>query len=162
MRAEVAALAACFEGVQVEDKGSAIALHCRRQPLQLSELHDAATALMPQLRGYELQPGHHVLEFKPAGMNKGKAVHELLVRAPFASHLPVYLGDDLTDEHAFEAINRVNGISVRVGQREPTRANYSLASPAATEGWLQRVLDAIVHGASAHARLPPGNPPRQP
>lgn len=162
MRAEVVALAARFDGVQLEDKLSAIALHCRHRPAQLAELHDAARVLVAQLHGYELQPGHQVLEFKPAGMNKGHAVHELLARHPFAGHLPVYLGDDLTDEHAFESINRTRGISVRVGQREPTQAHYSLASPAATEDWLQRVLDALVHGASAHARLPAGNPPRQP
>lgn len=161
MRDSVMALAARFDGVQLEDKQTALALHCRREPAQLAALLAAAAALMPQLHGYELQPGHHVLEFKPSGTDKGRAVQELIARTPFLGRLPVYLGDDLTDEHAFRSVNRLDGISVRIGQREPSHARYSLASPAATEDWLQRVLDALVQGASAHVRPPAGNPHRQ-
>jgi trehalose 6-phosphate phosphatase len=162
MRDAVVALATRFDGVEVEDKHAAIALHCRHHPERLAALHDAARALIPQMRGYELQSGHQVLEFKPADMDKGRAVNELLARAPFLGHLPVYLGDDLADEHAFDSINRARGLSVRVGTREPTRANHSLASPAATQDWLQHVLHAVVHGAPADVRLPSGNPSVQP
>lgn len=161
MRDAVMTLAARFDGVQLEDKQSALALHCRREPVQFAALLAAAMALMPQLHGYELQPGHHVLEFKPSGTDKGRAVQELIARPPFLTRLPVYLGDDLTDEHGFQSVNRLDGISVRIGQREPSHAHYSLASPATTQDWLQRVLDALVQGASAHVRPPAGNPPRQ-
>ena len=82
-----------------------------------------------RLAGYELQPGNLVLEFKPAGMDKGKAVRELLLQAPFAGRKPVYLGDDLTDEHAFTKINRADGMSVRVGDRAPALAHFTLPTP---------------------------------
>lgn len=156
------ALAARFEGVEWEDKHNGIALHCRRAPAQFAPLHAAATALLPQLPGYELQPGNLVLEFKPTGMDKGKALLELLDSAPFTGRLPVYLGDDLTDEHAFASTNQRHGISVRIGAREPTLAHFTLPGPAVAEAWLIRVLDALTHGVPAHARVPGGHDPRQP
>jgi trehalose 6-phosphate phosphatase len=157
MRDVAQALAARFDGVQVEDKHTAVALHCRRAPAQLPALHEAAIALMAQLPGYELQPGNLVLEFKPSGMDKGRALLELLQRAPFAGRTPVYLGDDLTDEHAFASVNAHHGLSVRIGAREPSLATFTLAGPVAAEAWLTRVLDAFTHGASTHVRIPEGD-----
>jgi trehalose 6-phosphate phosphatase len=158
MRDVARTLAARFDGVQVEDKHAAVALHCRRSPAQLPALHEAAIAVITQLPGYELQPGNLVLEFKPSGMDKGRAVLELLQRAPFAGRQPVYLGDDLTDEHAFASVNARHGLSVRIGAREPSLATFTLAGPAAAEAWLTRVLDALTHGASTHVRIPQGDP----
>lgn len=143
MRKAASELAARFEGVQIEDKQQALALHCRHDPIQLAALHEAAEALLPQLPDYELQPGRQVLEFRPAGVDKGEAVRQLLDDPAFAGRTPVYVGDDLTDEHAFQRINRVHGISVRVGSREPTLARFTLADPTAVRAWLQCVLNAI-------------------
>lgn len=140
MRVAVRALAARLDGVQVEDKGAGIALHCRVAPLQLPALRAAAVELAEKLEGYEAQCGNLVVEFKPAGIDKGLAVQELLQDAPFASRLPVYVGDDLTDEHAFARVNQAHGISVRVGAREPSLAGFTLADPAAVEAWLRQVL----------------------
>lgn len=153
-------LAARFDGVQLEDKHAAVALHCRRAPAQLPALREAAIAAVAQLPGYQLQPGNLVLEFRPAGMDKGCAVLELLQRAPFAGRWPVYLGDDLTDEHAFARINAQGGLSVRIGTREPSLAASTLPGPAAAAAWLTGVLDAL--GAPTHARSPEGEPTRQP
>jgi trehalose 6-phosphate phosphatase len=151
MQRSARALAERFDGVRVEDKQSTVALHCLRAPAQLDELHRAARDLLPGLGGYELQLGRHVLEFKPAGMNKGRAIDELLRRSPFAGRVPVYLGDDLTDEHAFAMVNRARGISVRVGTREPTLAHFSLPDPARTGLWLRQVLEAIHQGHPSDA-----------
>src|SRR5690606_13349993 len=98
MRTQVRALAARLDGVQLEDKQYAMALHCRRSPERLPALRAAAEALAAALPGYELQPGNLVMEFKPAGVDKGRAVAELMRQPPFAGRVPVYLGDDLTDE----------------------------------------------------------------
>jgi trehalose 6-phosphate phosphatase len=163
MHDAVCALAARFDGVHLEDKHEAVALHCRRAPEQLSALHDAALQILEQLPGYELQPGNQVVEFKPAGMDKGRAILELLGRTSFAGRLPVYLGDDLTDEHAFASTNRKRGLSIRVGSREPTLAHFTLPDPAAAKVWLARVLDALTHGATTtHAQLPGGHQHREP
>jgi trehalose 6-phosphate phosphatase len=161
MRDGVRKLAAHFDGVQVEDKQVAVALHCRRAPAQLPALHEAALAAVTHMSGYELQPGNLVLEFKPTGMDKGRAVLELLQHEPFAGRLPVYLGDDLTDEHAFASINAQGGLSVRIGVREPSQAAFTLPGPAAAEAWLTRVLHALTHGVPTHAPRSEGDPARQ-
>ena len=156
------ALAARFEGVQLENKQQAVALHCRRSPAAFEQLRVAALAAVSHLSGYELQPGHQVLEFKPRGMNKGRAVRELLQHEPFAGRLPVYLGDDLTDEHAFEAANGAHGLSIRVGARHPSAARFTLPDPVATIAWLGRVRDALTQGIPAHARASDRGDTRQP
>jgi trehalose 6-phosphate phosphatase len=165
MREAVQALAARLQGVQLEDKRHAMALHCRRAPERLPALRAAAEALAAGLPGYELQPGNLVMEFKPAGMDKGRVVEELMRRPPFAGRTPVYLGDDLTDEHAFATVNRAGGLSVRVGSREPSQARFTLPSPGAVQAWLNRVKDALDHepddtkGVSIDAESDGGQPP---
>lgn len=160
MRTAVQALAARLDGVQLEDKHHAMALHCRRSPDRLPMLRAAAETLAADLPGYELQPGNMVVEFKPAGMDKGRVVGELLQGPPFVGRTPVYLGDDLTDEHAFAVVNRAGGLSVRVGGREPSDARFTLPSPAAVHAWLDRVRDALGNpkGASIDANTDGGQP----
>lgn len=150
-------VAARLPGVTVEDKGMAVALHCRTAPGQFTALRTSVETLMPRLPGYEMQPGNLVIELKPEGMDKGKAVATLLSGWPFNGRLPVYVGDDLTDEHGFATANLESGLSVRVGMREPSLARFSLPTPADTRVWLSRVLHALKHGALSHAHSPGGN-----
>jgi len=144
-------IAASLPGVMLEDKGMAVALHCRAAPWQFDALRRNVEAMLPALAGYEMQPGSLVIELKPEGMDKGKAVATLLAARPFHGRQPVYLGDDLTDEHGFATTNLESGLSVRVGYREPSLARYALPDPAAARGWLFRVLHALKHGALSHA-----------
>nr|WP_255494766.1 trehalose-phosphatase [Luteibacter sp. Sphag1AF] len=132
-------LAASLPGVRVEDKGFSIALHCRERPEHEQALAHLAPAIAGRFKGFELQPGSYVFEFKPRGMDKGKAVAALMSVEPFTDRVPVYLGDDLTDEHAFAAVNALGGSSVRVGTREPTVAGFTLSSPADVHAWLYQV-----------------------
>lgn len=148
VRAAVQALARQFPGVHREAKGVAAALHCRQAPEQFPRLLAAAQAAARDLPGYEVQPGNLVVEFKPSGTDKGRAVAELLHKAPFAGRRPVYVGDDLTDEHAFVLVNGAGGLSVRVGAREPSVARCTLAGPQAVQAWLRDVLAA---GEASHA-----------
>lgn len=143
MRKQVTELAARFEGVRLEDKQRTIVLRCRSDPSRLAGLRLEAKALLPQLPGYELQPGRQSVEFKPVGMDKGRAVRELFRHPTFAGRTPVYVGDGFADEHAFRSVNRFDGKSVRVGNREPTVARYTLANPAEARTWLREVLEAL-------------------
>jgi trehalose 6-phosphate phosphatase len=144
-------IAASLPGVMLEDKGMAVALHCRAAPWQFEALRRNVEAILPALAGYEMQPGSLVIELKPEGMDKGKAVATLLTAGPFHGRQPIYLGDDLTDEHGFATTNLESGLSVRVGYREPSLARYALPDPAAARSWLFRVLHALKHGALSHA-----------
>ncbi len=150
LRQRAETLLGALDGIELEDKRIAIALHCRRAPERFEIMRNAATALADAMPGYELQAGNLVMEIKPAGMDKGRAVRELLRQPPFAGRQPIYLGDDLTDEHAFDTVARAGGCGIRVGHRHPTAAQFTLPSPAAVEDWLLRVHHALTQGASPH------------
>jgi trehalose 6-phosphate phosphatase len=51
--------------------------------------------------------------------------------------LPIYVGDDLTDEPAFRVLRK--GITVLVGPRRPTNAHFSLRNPAQVGVFLERL-----------------------
>ncbi len=62
-----------------------------------------------------------VAELRPAGADKGAALRRLMAEPPFAGARPVFVGDDLTDEHAFEAAAALGGEGVLVGPAAPDR-----------------------------------------
>ena len=100
--ASARSLAGKYPGARVEDKGIALALHWRAAPAAEEPLHEFATSALIDLPGYHLQPGNHVIELRPDGAHKGAAVLDLLALPPFRGRRPVFVGDDLTDEHGFD------------------------------------------------------------
>lgn len=129
-------IAAKYDGAIVEDKGVALAFHWRADPLAAADFEGlAATALM-ELHGYHLQHGDHVVELRPAGADKGSAIAAFMAEPPFAGRLPVFVGDDLTDEHGFEEVNLRNGVSILVGSRAQSAARHALHDVAAVHRWL--------------------------
>mgnify|MGYP001034907846 CR=1 FL=1 len=136
-RARAAVLVAETRGVILEDKRRALALHYRHAPEARAAAERIAHALIDKLDGrYALQHGDHVLELKPAGVDKGLALAALMRDAPFHGRRPWMLGDDLTDEDAFANVNANGGVSVVVGARRPTAAHCALADPPAVREWL--------------------------
>lgn len=136
LRGEARTLALRHPGAVVEDKGATVALHWRGNPEAEPAMRALAEAAIAWLPGYSLQPGDHVLELRPKGANKGAAVARMLDNAPFAGRTPVFVGDDHTDEHGFEAVLAHDGIAVLVGDRQPSCARHGLASPAEVRSWL--------------------------
>lgn len=125
-------------GTLFEDKGAAFALHWRNAPDAADALHAFAAATLTRLPGYRLQHGHHVVELRPDAGDKGSAIAALLEEPPFKGRVPVFAGDDITDEAGFDVVNARGGLSVLVGQREPSCAHYALPDPAAVRAWLAR------------------------
>ena len=120
----------------LEDKGHALALHYRRAP-QLQPLALAAIAnVIGRSSGLRMQRGSMVAEVMPAGISKATGVAELMGERPFLGRLPVYVGDDLTDESAFHWVNGAGGLSVHVGMPRPSAALTRLASVPAARAWL--------------------------
>lgn len=140
LRELVTALFGAFEGVTIEDKQRTMVLHCHSDPALRARVRVEALGLMPQLPEYELKAGRECLAFRPSGMDKGQAVRELLRHPAFAQRKLLYLGCDISDETAFKRVNRVRGYSIRIGQREPTQARYTLPDPASARAWLGRAL----------------------
>lgn len=125
-------------GAELESKNMAFALHYRQVPQHAAALLTLAkqiTARWPQLA---LQPGKCVLEIKPRGTDKGEAIAAFMQESPFAGRTPLFIGDDLTDEAGFVAVNRAGGISVKVGCGE-TQANWRLASVTDVWRWLEKI-----------------------
>lgn len=136
IRDEATALALAWPGAIVEDKGPALGLHWRAAPAARDALRALAEAALPRLPGYRLQHGDSVVELRPADGDKGAAIAALLDEAPFRDRVPVFAGDDITDESGFATVNARGGISVLVGAREPSAAHYALRSPNAVRRWL--------------------------
>ncbi|MFC7302342.1 trehalose-phosphatase [Cognatiluteimonas weifangensis] len=149
IREEAALLALRYPGVVVEDKGAALGLHWRAAPPARIALHAFAEAALPRLPGYRLQHGDHVVELRPADGDKGAAIRTLLQQPPFRDRLPVFAGDDLTDESGFAVVNACGGLSVLVGARERSAAHYALRNPAAVRGWLGAAGPGPVHAGDA-------------
>ena len=136
LAAQAHAIAAQYPGALVEDKGCTLALHWRNAPEAAPAFHALAANALELLPHYRPQPGQQVLELRPDGFDKGGAIRHLMQRAPFAGRCPVFVGDDLTDEHGFIAVNALSGLSVIVGDRRPTDATHRLTAPQALRDWL--------------------------
>lgn len=129
-------LAITFPDVRIEDKLYAVALHYSENEARQAELRVCAESIARDT-GFELQPGRLVFELKPPSVNKGDALTAFLTEAPFAGRLPVFLGDDLTDEHALDVARKCGGMAIQVGTRLSGAAQFALTDPAAVQRWLQ-------------------------
>lgn len=109
----------------IEDKGYSIALHYRKNP----NLENNAINIMqrinlnyPQLK---INRGKFVIELIPNQADKGRAIETILNHLDLPAVLPIFIGDDLTDESGFTYINQQSGLSIKVGPGE-TQAKYRL------------------------------------
>lgn len=135
-------LEATQHGVLVEEKPLGVALHYRLAP-HAEDVCRAAAEEAAAASGLVVQPGKLVFELKPAGADKGRALYRFMEQPPFASTRPIFLGDDLTDEHGFEAARVLGGAGVLVGEERPTAALYHLPGAEAVRRWLDQAAAAL-------------------
>ena len=81
-----------------------------------------------------------MFEAKPQDANKGHALARMMHEAPFAGRRPVMIGDDTTDEDAFRAANRLDGLTVKVGAGD-TVARHRLENVDAVHAYLKELAD---------------------
>ena len=123
-------------GVLLEDKGHSLAVHYRQAPACRQPLRDLMETIVAASSGeLLLQAGKMVFEILPVGRDKGVAIAEFMAESPFAGRLPVFLGDDVTDESGFAAVNRLGGLAVKVGPG-PTCAPWRLPDVPTVREWL--------------------------
>ena len=121
-------------GASVEGKGLTLSVHYRLTPEELRpQVHAGFDAVLAEVGDGDrvrITQGKEILEVRPnVAWDKGRAIARIAATFP-PETLPVFFGDDLTDEDGFAAVHELNGISVFVGTaRQPTRALYRLDSP---------------------------------
>lgn len=139
-----------IKGVLLEDKGFSLSLHYRLVDVKQVSLIKAIfrEAAIRYVAGGKIRvkEGKKVLEVgPPLEWDKGKVVLWLLSRQRFAKYgrevLPVYIGDDLTDEDAFKVLKRI-GITVFVGRpNESSNAKYYLEDTSEVAKLLKNILE---------------------
>lgn len=134
---EAEGLALQFPGALLEHKARGFALHYRAVPSAAEPLRRALTEMLRNSGDFELLPAHMLWEVRPRGADKGKAVATLMDRAPFRGRLPVFVGDDFTDEAGIAAAQAMGGEGLRVQEAfgDPTGVRAWLSSIATPGGW---------------------------
>lgn len=134
LQRELAGKLADLRGWWLETKPLGFALHCRQaKPEEEARIFEVLGPWLDQVRRaghYQILQGKKVVEILPQGVSKGAAIQEILLFPGFSKHFPVYLGDDITDESAFQVLQG-RGLTVKVSAAQmATAASHSLWNPA--------------------------------
>lgn len=132
-----------IEGAQVERKKFSVATHYRRvSDEKVNTVKEAVDAVLAKHDSLKKGGGKKVIEIQPdVDWHKGKAVRWLLDALELKTDkvIPMYIGDDLTDENAFREIKEY-GIGVLVAdEKKKTDAHYVLADTDAVRGFLKKL-----------------------
>jgi trehalose 6-phosphate phosphatase len=138
-----------ISGAQLERKHFSVAAHYRNviesDAFRVALAADAVAARHHELRRID---GKKVYELLPdINWNKGKAVLWLLETLGLESPntLPIYIGDDRTDEDAFRALEK-RGVAILVSEQpHVTAARYSLNNPEEVERFLRELIACLLH-----------------
>ena len=142
-------------GTAVEDKGRSVAVHVRRtdDPAAALAMVEGPLRKLAAEVGLVVEPGRMVLELRPAGADKGGAIRTLVGEA--APSVVVFIGDDLGDLAAFDAVDElrsdgVPGLLVCSGSTEETalaqRADLVVDGPAGVVALLEALADELSPG----------------
>ena len=140
-----------MKGVLIENKGLSLSVHYRQVEAaktdEVKQVVDHVVGGLQAAGDIKVTNGKKVYEVQPAvNWDKGKAIKLLMKKFGRGGRksklLPIYIGDDLTDEDGFRIIGRYgNGISTFVGShRKDTAARYYLESPSEVIEFLTRLL----------------------
>jgi len=146
-----------MRGVFVEDKGLTLSIHYRlvedNQTENVKGTLDQVVGGAQASGKIKITNGKKVFEVRPGvEWDKGKAIRLLMKKygkgGRYSGLVPIFLGDDLTDEDGFEVIEKYgNGFSIFVGEPNTgTSARYCLKSPAEVEIFFSRLLESMSQG----------------
>ena len=107
-------LEAAHPGVMFEQKPRGFGLHFRMAPEAGPIIHHALATLVAGSEDFFLMPAHMLWEIRPRGVDKGDAVRRLMMGSPFLGRLPVFIGDDVTDEDGMRVARSMGGAGLRV------------------------------------------------
>jgi trehalose 6-phosphate phosphatase len=138
---ELDAFAAQHDGLISEVKSASVAIHYRMRP----EMEADALRLMAEIASrypdFRLLRGKMVAELSASHRTKGDAILDFMNEAPFSGRLPVFVGDDVTDEDGFAAITRFTGIGIKIGAGT-TSATHRVGTINDFHEWLRQLCQA--------------------
>jgi len=133
------------DGIFIEDKGYILAIHYRnvdpRQvpPIFIALKQEIKDSMVPLCLGH----GKMVFEIRPQSMvDKGTAVLGLLDQVNQDGLLPIYIGDDQTDEDAFKPLKKI-GVTIFVGLPSHSSAQYYVNDPLEVHHFLMMVRNEL-------------------
>lgn len=137
-------------GLVMERKSFSVGVHYRARPELAGKVTERLQDIVAGLdHGFRLQHGKMMVELLPAAAGKGRAIRAFMQRHPFRGRRPVFVGDDVTDEHGFAAVNELGGLSVRVGDLPATSAQWRLGNVSELRAWLLKAIDFEGEGKSS-------------
>lgn len=143
---QIADFAGRHSGLVFEHKGYSMALHYRLAPKLAGAAHAVVREAARSVgNGVEVQRGKMVAELKIAGHDKGRAIEAFMKEKPFAGRVPLFMGDDVTDEDGFRVAQRLGGEAIKIGSGA-TVAHHRLLNPAAARAWLNEWLQHCATG----------------
>ena len=130
--------------ILIENKGLSAAIHYA----EAGSERDALSELLPQAiarsdGAYQLLASHLAFDIVPHAVNKGRAVDWFMADAPFAGRVPVFIGDERTDEDGFAAALARGGHAINVGPRRSNIAPWHMPTPQDLRAWLDRSLATL-------------------
>ena len=134
-----------YPGVWIEPKRNTFSVHLKgtsgETQRRVREILKKRVALLRDT--LQMMTNLRDVEVAPLSIgDKGAAVRKFLDEPAMRGALPIYFGDDLSDEPAFAAARK--GISILVGNRRTTRAQFSLRGPAEVTAALSRMEEMIL------------------
>jgi trehalose 6-phosphate phosphatase len=131
-----AALATAHPGVILERKARGFVLHFRQVPEAGPPLHAALSDLLaPHATAFQLLAAHMAWEIRPLGVDKGSAVLAVMALPAFAGRLPVFIGDDVTDEDGMRPARAMGGAGLFVPDVFGDAAGVRSWLARCTAGW---------------------------
>lgn len=138
------ALAGRAPGAFAEPKGTGLAIHYRLAPQAEPEIAEALRCFHEQnAEMFDIWPGRKVFEVIPKGFSKGTAISALSALTPFKGRVPIMIGDDVGDEPAFAAAERLKGYALRVAGENFKTKHSEFANPGSVLTWLDALARRI-------------------
>jgi trehalose 6-phosphate phosphatase len=126
-----------WEGVLIEEKTYSVALHYRLAPHRVVVVRKLAMSLVRAAPNrFELLTAKRAFEIRPKGITKARAVEVLMEQHPFRGRLPVFVGDDVTDEDGIEIAHELGGLGLNVDSAFG-------GQPRTVRDWLKRAADSL-------------------
>ena len=127
--------------IMVEAKPTSIAIHYRQAPNLAAELEAVLERILKRSADHlVLAHGRKVMEIVPRDVSKGDALKLLMELPDFRGRKPVMIGDDVSDQSAFEAATNLGGFGLKVAGERFSVADADFANPTEVRAWLATLV----------------------